>query len=178
MSDLISRDAAIKAICEHGTDLERRGIMVLSVSNHKQATVDLLESLPSAENNEWCDNCKEYDHSKHCCPRFNRVIRETVEEVKQNAEQKWIPVSEAMPEEADGTVLVCMPNKFPYNEKEPFVNAKHNRQVETATYSQYSDTWHYTDGGVKSTRPIAWMPLPMPWRGEEDEERLDATEQG
>lgn len=80
---------------------------------------------------------------------------------------KWIPVSEAMPEEADGTVLVCMPNKFPYNEKEPFVNAKHNRQVETATYSQYSDTWHYTDGGVKSTRPIAWMPLPMPWRGEE-----------
>ena len=82
---------------------------------------------------------------------------------------KWIPVSEAMPEESDGTVLVCMPNKFPYSEKEPFVNAKHNRQVETATYSQYSDTWHYTNGGVKSTRPIAWMPLPEPWKGEDDE---------
>ena len=49
MSDLISRQAAIDAICEHGTDLERRGITVLSVSNHKQATVDLLESLPSAQ---------------------------------------------------------------------------------------------------------------------------------
>lgn len=49
MRDLIDRQAAIEAICEHGTDLERRGIMVLAVSNHKQATVDLLESLPSAQ---------------------------------------------------------------------------------------------------------------------------------
>lgn len=49
MDDLIGRQAAINAICEHGTDLERRGITVLSVANHKQATVDLLENLPSAE---------------------------------------------------------------------------------------------------------------------------------
>ena len=49
MSDLISRQAAINAICEHGTDLERRGITGLSVANHKQITVDLLEKLPSAE---------------------------------------------------------------------------------------------------------------------------------
>ena len=47
--DTISRQAAINAICEHGTDLERRGITVLSVANHKQATVDLLENLPAAE---------------------------------------------------------------------------------------------------------------------------------
>ena len=48
-NDTISRQDAINAICEHGTDLERRGIAVLSVANHKQATVDLLENLPSAE---------------------------------------------------------------------------------------------------------------------------------
>lgn len=47
--DLISRQAAIDAICEHGVDLERRGITVLAVVNHKQVTVDLLEKLPSAE---------------------------------------------------------------------------------------------------------------------------------
>ena len=47
--DLISRQAAIDAICEHGTDLERRGITVIAVVYHKQATVDLLENLPSAE---------------------------------------------------------------------------------------------------------------------------------
>lgn len=49
MDDLISRQAAIDAICEHGVDLERRGITVLAVVNHKQVTVDLLEELPSAE---------------------------------------------------------------------------------------------------------------------------------
>ena len=49
MDDLISRQAAIDAICEHGTDLERRGITVIAVVYHKQATVDLLENLPSAE---------------------------------------------------------------------------------------------------------------------------------
>ena len=47
--DTISRRAAIKAICEHGTELERRGITVLAVANHKQVTVDLLENLPAAE---------------------------------------------------------------------------------------------------------------------------------
>ena len=38
------------------------------------------------ELNEWCSDCKEYDHERHCCPRFNRVIRETLEEIQ--AEQK------------------------------------------------------------------------------------------
>lgn len=31
---------------------------------------------------EWCTGCKEYDPKRHCCPRWNRVIRETVEEMK------------------------------------------------------------------------------------------------
>lgn len=25
--------------------------------------------------NEWCHDCKEYDQERHCCPRFNSVIR-------------------------------------------------------------------------------------------------------
>ena len=49
MDDAISRQAAINAMCTHGTELERRGITVLSVANHKQATVDLLEHLPPAQ---------------------------------------------------------------------------------------------------------------------------------
>lgn len=52
MDDLIRRHDAIDAICKHGTDLERSGITVLAVANHKQATVDLLEKLPSAQP-EW-----------------------------------------------------------------------------------------------------------------------------
>ena len=29
---------------------------------------------------EWCTGCKEYDTEKHCCPRFNNVIRNTMNE--------------------------------------------------------------------------------------------------
>lgn len=42
------------------------------------------------ERDEWCSDCKEYDSEKHCCPRFNRVIRETLEEVQpQRMRGKW-----------------------------------------------------------------------------------------
>lgn len=39
---------------------------------------------------EWCDDCKEYDHERHCCPRWNRVIRDTVKEVTEPRKGKWI----------------------------------------------------------------------------------------
>ena len=32
---------------------------------------------------EWCTDCKEYDHNRHCCPRFSKVIRGALDEVKQ-----------------------------------------------------------------------------------------------
>lgn len=32
---------------------------------------------------EWCTNCREYDQEKHCCHRWSKVIRDTVEEMKQ-----------------------------------------------------------------------------------------------
>ncbi len=38
------------------------------------------------EYDEWCTDCKEYDKDKHCCPRWNKVIRDTVDEIRQNAE--------------------------------------------------------------------------------------------
>lgn len=45
-----------------------------------------LNSLPSAQSEpeefEWCHDCKEYDQEKHCCHRFTKVIRNTVEELK------------------------------------------------------------------------------------------------
>lgn len=31
---------------------------------------------------EWCTDCKEYDTERNCCPRFNRVIREAVREMR------------------------------------------------------------------------------------------------
>lgn len=94
MRDLISRQVAIGALGD-----------IHPLDYNGQAILKKIKALPSAEEmafNEWCTDCKEYDHENHCCPRFNRVIRETVEEVKEAHEEmrgRWIPVSERLPRE-------------------------------------------------------------------------------
>ena len=37
---------------------------------------------------KWCTDCREYDQEKHCCHRWSKVIRDTVEEMKQEQEPK------------------------------------------------------------------------------------------
>ena len=53
---------------EYGTD---GNVYEMSISNGKEYT-----SEPNY--NEWCTDCKEYNHEKHCCPRWNKVIRTTL----------------------------------------------------------------------------------------------------
>lgn len=77
--------------------------------------------------------------------------------------QQWIPVTERLPTEADGTVLVCYPDVFPFNLKEPFINAKHCQRVRTGKYSQHINTWFIGDfNAVGKPDPAFWMPLPEP----------------
>ena len=85
MNDLISRQQAIDAMRE--LPYGYRGIVW-----------DILNSLPSVqqESFEWCHDCKEYDQAEHCCHRWTKVIRQTVEELKSaQPEQKrgrWIVI--------------------------------------------------------------------------------------
>lgn len=48
-SDTISRQAALNAICEDGTQLERQGQYSMTMAERKQRDVDILEALPSAQ---------------------------------------------------------------------------------------------------------------------------------
>ena len=32
---------------------------------------------------KWCTTCKEYDQEKHCCHRWSKVIKNTVEDMKR-----------------------------------------------------------------------------------------------
>lgn len=116
MNDLIDRQAAIDAICEHGTDLERIGITFIAVASHKQVTVDLLEQLPSA--------------------------------------QRWIPCNwhtekESLPQECK-SVLVCIKGKSGY-------------QINVSYRADYN-RWE----GFGRANVIAWMPLPEPYKGEQE----------
>lgn len=56
-----------------------------SSEDEKEAMLLAITALEQQEKafDEWCTDCKEYDHNRHCCPRYNRVIRGAVDEVKQ-----------------------------------------------------------------------------------------------
>ena len=135
-----------------------------------------LRQLPSAQPDldEWCTDCKEYDQEKHCCPRWNRVIRETAEEVRQNAEAepRWIPVEERLPEEYKD-VLVSVhflgletQHKNGWND-----HIKESWYVDIANYIDGSWVSCSDEYKVGKSRHIitAWMPLPKPYERSEDE---------
>ena len=80
--------------------------------------------------------------------------------------QEWISVKDRTPAEADGTVWVCLADVFPYNEKEPYIDAKHDRRITEAHYSQFSKCW-YKDGAVFQDGIVThWMEKPKPPKGE------------
>lgn len=83
MSDLISRQAAIDVLHGYFDGM-------LETDTWSPCDVyGLIEILPPAEPpynmDEWCHDCKEYDQERHCCPRFNKMIRRTLEDMKRNS---------------------------------------------------------------------------------------------
>lgn len=93
---------------------------------------------------EWCDSCQEYDHNKHCCPRWNKVIKNTIEELKTTqSEPPWIPVTKRLPEESGLYQVTDMQGhvvRYVFNANESSVE--------------------YWRRCVK-----AWMPLPESYKG-------------
>ena len=83
MEDLIKRSDAIKAIDDLPNAYDEWGD-----AYDKAYIIETLEEVPAVEPwdlydcDEWCRDCKEYDTEKHNCPRWNRVIRSTIEENK------------------------------------------------------------------------------------------------
>lgn len=73
MSDVIDRQAAIELI-------ER----MKPYHQDSDDIAEMIANMPSVQPNtdEWCTDCKEYDHDRHCCPRWNRVIRETLKDAQ------------------------------------------------------------------------------------------------
>ena len=59
-------------------------------------TVELLERRKTNDETfEWCHDCKEYDQKNHCCHRWTKVIRDTVDELeKDRPHGEWIDRSD------------------------------------------------------------------------------------
>ena len=167
MHDLIERQAAIDAL-NVGAELLRRVLDDADIVGAERAKYEwglgLIESyisdmkeLPSAQPehtnswyiNSWCNNCKEYDTENKCCPRYNRVIKQTLDdayrhgeteaEARYHAQQRWIPCSERLPEERQEILATTTDNAW----------------GDVVIIRTYYKEMH------KSV--IAWMPLPEPY---------------
>lgn len=90
MDDLISRQAAIDAVCmewcgvkhqdcKHPFDVEKGDYYWCDGC---ETVLRTLPDLPSAQQD--CADCPEYDHKTHSCPRYCDVIRQTVEEAQKS----------------------------------------------------------------------------------------------
>ena len=86
----------------HGTDEDGEDVYtdmptVNSLLAHNKQLSKRIKALPSAhpELDEWCTDCKEYDKEKHSCPRWNRVIRNTLKDIQpERLKGKWIHYDE------------------------------------------------------------------------------------
>ena len=149
MDDLISRADALEAIKWMPVDTDAKTV---------QRCIEAVSNLPSAqpepEEFEWCNGCKEYDQEKHCCHRWTKIIRKTVDEIK--AEQRWIPCNEILPKETG--VYLVNERATPY-------------PVTIAVFK--ADGAYWTDAYVgeryKNGNILAWMPLPKPYKPHEVE---------
>lgn len=98
---------------------------------------------------EWCTDCKEYDTERHCCPRFNRVIRAAM--------PRWIPVTEALPEPDVAVLWSC---HFP-GESEFFPERWYMKISHFEGLTNHGKPSVYDIGN--DVEILAWMPLPEPY---------------
>jgi len=62
-----------------------------------ESAIEALSQESCYNPDEWCTDCSEYNQDKHCCPRYNRVIRRAVEEIKEpNIKTGYISIDNAM----------------------------------------------------------------------------------
>lgn len=177
MEELISRQAAI--------DCLRNNIAYLQAFGCDRA-VTLIEEVPSAEPevlacgegelsaepddaalHESCTDCPLYDHDRHRCPRFNKVIPTTIQEILDTQTQRWIPVTERLPGEDD--YRPC----YGYEDGAVWwVNDI--GQMGLGWYYHSTGKWAYydeSDGCDKYVgNVVAWMPLPEPYREDGNEQ--------
>lgn len=103
--------------------------------------IECIKQLPSVQSKERC--IAKITFSKE---DLERIVKEQIEEIKKELSQKWIPISVKLPEKRQD-VIVTVNDGMIYTD---------------------TDEWIETGFFAYGHNVIAWMPLPEPWKGEEE----------
>ena len=92
-----------------------------------------------------CEECEAYDKEKHYCPKFCKVIKETVKEIEEN-HNGWIPCSERLPKYEEVVMCSCTNSGITIS----CITHKGVKPSKSVRFGQHS--------------VIAWQPLPLPYQ--------------
>lgn len=147
MSDLISRRATIKRLEEFAND----DMISVEKAIGADCCIELIRVMPSAEPDdaalhESCTDCPLYDHDRHSCPRFNKVIPVTIQEILDTQTQRWITVAERLPEDDTEVIVSCTDDSG------------------DSEFSYTTTGWHFKGMWIVNNERCffvrAWQPLP------------------
>lgn len=100
MSDPTDRQTAINELIAMREHIDAKMSIVGQIA-YDMAIEALRQPSVQPDTDEWCHDCKEYDQEHHCCPRWNRVIKTTLEEAQPDKayEKGWEEGREALRKE-------------------------------------------------------------------------------
>lgn len=126
------------------------------------------------ETHDSCTDCPLYDHDRHNCPRFNRVIPATIEAAKP----RWIPVTEALPEDIRPVIVTWKNNDpksyYQYIVGKHFIGVAHFKGGKWYWYSSTTEDFLAEYGRYdgeefdEAIEVVAWCELPEPYEGEQE----------
>lgn len=158
--------------------------------------VKKVDELTRRSEDEWCTDCPAYDHEKHYCPRFRKVIRRTVQEIQEERipeHSAWFRISETLVDESKGDITAeqavekirdyLKRMEKPEQKKDEWIPCSkrlpENDEYVLATTAwedvtmaeRVDDTyWYIHEGYTNATIDdvVAWMPKPEPYGGEQE----------
>ena len=92
-----------------------------------------------------CGDCEAYNKEKHHCPKFCKVIKETVKEIEEN-HNDWISCSERLPKYGEVVMCSCTNSGITIS----CITHKGVKPSKSVRFGQHS--------------VIAWQPLPQPYQ--------------
>ena len=92
-----------------------------------------------------CGDCEAYNKEKHHCPKFCKVIKETVKEIEEN-HNDWISCSERLPKYGEVVMCSCTNSGITIS----CITHKGAKPSKSVRFGQHS--------------VIAWQPLPQPYQ--------------